>query len=1089
VQLSPAFISFIIIHLLINIHGSANGYGYNWGKQRRDIRKVNKSSLQEREGMKDLIKAYLKEISTITAQGDAREESYYPALKQFLESYPLEKGRKTQVTVLPKKTEAGSPDFRVWDGKDFIVGYIEAKTPGTNLDQIETSKQLQRYLSTFPNLILTDFYEFRLYRDGKLMQNATIARQFTARVLKTTPQVEQAEQFQALMEQFFGFKLPRSFTAESLAVELAKRTRFLRDEVISQELIESEQQHGELYGYYQAFQKYLIPNLTPEQFADLYSQTITYGLFAARTRANSEFNRKMAFDYIPHTTGILRDVFRFISLGDLPLPMEVLVDDIAAILHAAEINGILNQYYKEGKGEDPIVHFYETFLNQYDPQTRERRGVYYTPEPVVQYIVRSVHSLLKTHFGLPDGLADPAVTLLDPAAGTLTFPAEAIKLAVQEYVQKYGGGGKANFIRNQILKNYYAFELMMAPYAIGHMKISYLLEALGYRLQEDESFKLYLTNTLEMEKLPPIDIPFMSSLSEESRKALEVKAKDILVIMGNPPYSGISANINAWTEKLLKEDLDGAQSYYTVDGKPLGERNSKLLQDDYVKFLRFAQWKIHKAGQGILAMITNHGYLDNITFRGMRQSLMQTFDEIYVLDLHGNSLKNETAPDGSPDENVFDIRQGVAISIFVKTNNKKMHAVFHKDLFGIRESKYAWLKENEFSANKYNQIAPAKPFLLFIPYDVSKIKHYSDWIKITDIFPANLSGIKTHRDKLAISVDKQSLMRNIEIFRNLSYTDDFVKEFFKLSEKSGWKIHPQREEFQRVIDLDGYIKEILYRPFDKRYIFYHPNIVTRMRTDFMRHMLKENLALCTVRQIKTGDRWQHILATDKIVDICYVSNRTSEICYLFPLYLYNTENENAGLYDILEPEKKPNISPSIFSTLKNKCNTDIRAEEIIYYIYAILYSNTYREIYFDFLKYDFPRVPFTADSALFQQMAALGKRLVDLHLLRSPELEQPIARFEGKGEDRTIATPKYDPKTKRVWINATYYFEGITPEVWQYQIGGYQVLDKYLKARKDRSLEDPRHILRVATALARTIEVQKEIDALYPQVEENLITF
>ena len=406
--------------------------------------------------MKDLIKAYLKEISAITAQGDAREESYYPALKQFLESFPLEKGRKTQVTVLPKKTEAGSPDFRVWDGKDFIVGYIEAKTPGTNLDQIETTNQLQRYLSTFPNLILTDFYEFRLYRDGHEQQRATIARQFTAKVLKTTPQVEQAEQFQALMEQFFGFKLPRSFTAESLAVELAKRTRFLRDEVISQELVESEQQRGELYGYYQAFQKYLIPNLTPEQFADLYSQTITYGLFAARKRANSEFNRKMAFDYIPHTTGILRDVFRFISLGDLPLPMEVLVDDIAAILHAAEINSILNQYYKEGKGEDPIVHFYETFLNQYDPQTRERRGVYYTPEPVVQYIVRSVHSLLKTHFGLPDGLADPAVTLLDPAAGTLTFPAEAIKLAVQEYVQKYGGGGKANLIRQQILKNYYA---------------------------------------------------------------------------------------------------------------------------------------------------------------------------------------------------------------------------------------------------------------------------------------------------------------------------------------------------------------------------------------------------------------------------------------------------------------------------------------------------------------------------------------------------------------------------------------------------------------------------------------------------------
>ena len=1036
--------------------------------------------------MKDLIKAYLKEISAITAQGDAREESYYPALKQFLESFPLEKGRKTQVTVLPKKTEAGSPDFRVWDGKDFIVGYIEAKTPGTNLDQIETSKQLQRYLSTFPNLILTDFYEFRLYRDGKLMQNATIARQFTAKVLKATPQVEQAEQFQALMEQFFGFKLPRSFTAESLAVELAKRTRFLRDEVISQELTESEQQRGELYGYYQAFQKYLIPNLTPEQFADLYSQTITYGLFAARTRANSEFNRKMAFDYIPHTTGILRDVFRFISLGDLPLPMEVLVDDIAAILHAAEINSILNQYYKEGKGEDPIVHFYETFLNQYDPQTRERRGVYYTPEPVVQYIVRSVHSLLKTHFGLPDGLADPAVTLLDPAAGTLTFPAEAIKLAVEEYMQKYGGGGKANFIRHQILKNYYAFELMMAPYAIGHMKISYLLEALGYRLQEDESFKLYLTNTLEMEKLPPIDIPFMSSLSEESRKALDVKDKDILVIMGNPPYSGISSNINAWTEKLLKKDLDGAQSYYTVDGKPLGER--KLwLQDDYVKFLRFAQWKIQKAGQGIVAMITNHSYLDNPTFRGMRQSLMETFNEIYILNLHGNSLKKETAPDGSPDENVFDIRQGVTIAIFVKNNQDKEHMIFYRDLFGRREYKYEWLREQAFSENNYEKLFPVSPYYFFVPSKTKEISHYLDWMKINEIFPVNSVGIVTSRDNFVIDEDKQNLQRKLDYFTNLSLPDELIEKIYKLKNTKYWHISGARKNLADI-DTHNFIYNILYRPFDIRYIVYHPALIERMLYKTMRHMLKDNLALCTVRQVKTGNNWQHVLITDKIVESCYVSNRTSEICYVFPLYVY-TDDENIGLYDNLEPEKKPNLSSPIFLTLKEAFNSDIKPDEILFYVYSILYCNNYRQTYFDFLKVDFPRVPFTADGVLFQQMAALGKRLVDLHLLRSPELEQPIARFEGKGEDRTIATPKYDPKTNRVWINATYYFEGITPEVWQYQIGGYQVLDKYLKARKGRNLEDPRNILRVATALAKTIEVQKEIDALYPQVEENLITF
>jgi type I restriction-modification system DNA methylase subunit len=1035
--------------------------------------------------MKDLIKAYLKEVSAITAQGDAREESYYPALKQFLEGYPLEKGRKTQVTVLPKKTEAGSPDFRVWDGKDFIVGYIEAKTPGTNLDQIETSKQLQRYLSTFPNLILTDFYEFRLYRDGRELQRATIARQFTAKVLKTTPQVEQAEQFQALMEQFFGFKLPRSFTAESLAVELAKRTRFLRDEVISQELVESEQQRGELYGYYQAFQKYLIPNLTPEQFADLYSQTITYGLFAARTRANSEFNRKMAFDYIPHTTGILRDVFRFISLGDLPLPMEVLVDDIAAILHAAEINSILNQYYKEGKGEDPIVHFYETFLNQYDPQTRERRGVYYTPEPVVQYIVRSVHSLLKTHFGLPDGLADPAVTLLDPAAGTLTFPAEAIKLAVQEYVQKYGGGGKANFIRDQILKNYYAFELMMAPYAIGHMKISYLLEALGYHLQEDESFQLYLTNTLEMEEITQSELPGMRALSEESRLAGRVKREPILVIMGNPPYSGISANTNKWTEELLKKDLDGTQSYYTVDGKPLGEKNPKWLQDDYVKFLRFAQWKIHKAGRGIVAMITNHSYLDNPTFRGMRESLMQTFDEIYILDLHGNSLKKETAPDGSLDENVFDIRQGVAIAVCVKNNQAEEHKVFHRDLFGSREQKYTWLREHAFSVDNYELLTPSKPYYFFVRRKTEDISRYLEWKKINEIFPVNSVGIVTSRDNFVIDEDKLNLQRKLNLFSDLSIPNEVIENSFDVKDTSSWKIEQARKNISKNVDL-SVIKEILYRPFDKRFIIYHQAVIERMRLDVMRHMLKVNLGLITSRQMdKSGI--QPVFITNTIIDAHSITSATS-ISYLFPLYLYPDEEE-VNLFNQTEQKREPNIDQTILLKLQEVYDQQISPEQLLQYIYAVLSSPLYQQTYTDFLKFDFPRVPFTADSALFQQMAALGKRLVDLHLLRSPELEQPIARFEGKGDDLTIATPKYDPKTKRVWINATYYFEGITPEVWEYQIGGYQVLDKYLKARKGRSLEDPRHILRVATALAKTIEIQKEIDALYPRIESDLIEF
>ena len=494
-----------------------------------------------------------------------------------------------------------------------------------------------------------------------------------------------------------------------------------------------------------------MADLSPKDFADIYSQTITYGLFAARTRANGDFNRKIAYDLIPHTIGILRDVFSFISLGSLPLHMEVIIDDIAQVLHVADVKKILDEFYRKGKGEDPIVHFYETFLNIYDPETREKRGVYYTPEPVVKYIVRSIHDLLKTHFDLQDGLASKEVTLLDPAGGTLTFPAEAIKLAVEEFTKKYGDAGKTKFIKNQILKNFYAFELMMAPYAIGHIKISFLLEELGYTMKNDDRFKLYLTNTLDMEDLKQTEIPGLESLSDESHLAGKIKQKEpILVILGNPPYSGHSANKNDWTEKLLKEDVNGATSYYKVDGEPLGEKNPKWLQDDYVKFLRFAQWKIHKAGQGIVGMITNHSYLDNPTFRGMRQSLMNTFNEIYIIDLHGNSLKKETTPDGGSDENVFDIRQGTAIAVFVKNKTSKVKKVFHRDIFGLREEKYDWLGKKAFTTKDYETLKPTKPWYFLTQTNTKEIEHYTKWQAVNEIFPVNSVGIVTARDNFAI---------------------------------------------------------------------------------------------------------------------------------------------------------------------------------------------------------------------------------------------------------------------------------------------------------------------------------------------------
>ncbi len=844
----------------------------------------------------------------------------------------------------------------------------------------------------------------------------------------------------------------------------------------------------QIIGVFEAFKKYLIGTLTERQFADLYAQTITYGLFAARTRANGEFNRRLAFDYIPNTIGILRDVFRFISLEEPPKSLQIIVEDIAELLHVTDVKKILHEYYSTGKGKDPIIHFYETFLSTYDPEIRERRGVYYTPEAVVGYIVRSIHSILKTHFGLSDGLASPEVKLLDPAGGTLTFPAAAIHLAAKEFTTKYGEGGLHHWIKNHILQDFYAFELMMAPYAIGHLKIGFILDELSYNLEDDERFKLYLTNTLEMEEIKQISIPGVSSLSEESHLAGEVKKEQpILVILGNPPYSGISSNVNEWTEKLLKEDIDGCQSYYKVDDDPLGEK--KLwLQDDYVKFLRFAQWKIQKSGFGIVGMITNHGYLDNPTFRGMRQSLMKTFDEIYILDLHGNSLKRETTPEGGKDENVFDIRQGVAIALFVKNKEKKESLIYHADLYGLRQEKYDWLDKNEFLKENYLPVKPQAPYYFLGKHDTETIKKYLDWKKINEIFPINSVGIVTSRDKFVVDFKKNELKNRILQFKNLSQPDDIVAQAYNLEDKSNWKIQYSRKKVKDLDDYENYIKEILYRPFDNRYIFYHQSLIERMRLDVMRHMLEENIGLTIGRAgqvVGLEYLWNLVFISDNIIDL-NLYYRGGEL--LFPLYVYPDKNKK-DLFNQHQTEILPNIPQAFFDTLSAVYGKKPMPEDILYYIYSVFYSNIYRETYAEFLEIDFPRVPFTSDYDLFIEMGKLGKELAALHLLKSSELDSPIAKYQGSGDNDRIEKVIYKEDEQRIYINKEKYFEGVIPEIWNYHIGGYQVLRKYLKDRKDRMMDDAPRYCRIVTALYKTIEIQKQIDKIYLEIEKNLVRF
>lgn len=1040
---------------------------------------------------------YLKDLLKAASHGDAREETYYPALKTFLEAYAESIGKKKiNVTTLPKQTEAGNPDFRIWDGKQHIVGYIEAKDPKhEDLGAIEHTEQLQRYLATFPNVILTNFIEFRLYRDEKLVKKVSISDPYVLTELKHKLPLKNEDELLNLLEQFFLFSLPKVNTARNLAIELAKRTRFLRDEVITQELAEEKKTgKGLMHGFYQAFNKTLLHGLTTESFADLYSQTVTYGLFAARTRSGDDFNRMVAYNHIPKTIGILRDVFKYISLGDLPKQMEWIIDDISEVLAVTDVNSILRQFYKEGKGKDPIVHFYETFLAEYDPTTREQRGVYYTPEPVVSYIVRSLNIILKEKFDKPNGFASNGVTVLDPAGGTLTFVAEAARLAVEEF--PYGKAAVKKFIKEKILRNFYSFELMMAPYAIGHIKMSFLLDELGYKLQDDDRFKLYLTNTLEFKEFEDTDLPGMASLSEESRLAGEVKRKKpVLVILGNPPYSGHSTNKGEWITKEIK-------AYFEVDGKPLGEKNPKWLNDDYVKFIRFSQWKIDQAGEGVLGFITNHSYLDNPTFRGMRQSLMNSFNEIYILDLHGNSLKKEKSPDGSPDKNVFDIQQGVAIALFIKRKGAKGCTVRHADLFGPRDNKYGWLLSNDKDSTKWKKLKPKSEFYFFVPRDDKLSGKYERFIKVTEVFPVNSVGIVTARDSFVIDMDKQSLKRRINEFCDDKMPDGLVAQTYGLKDKSNWKINTARKNVSEDTSRDNKFAEILYRPFDMRWIFYHDALVERSRKNVMRHMLQENLGIYTCRQI-VSESWQHILPSNGITEDSYVSNKTRERGYLFPLYLYSAGKEDKGSkagrsrftfgspVSLFEEQSEyegrvPNISPKVFDALEAAYGKQPTPEEIFHYIYSVLYAPTYRTKYAEFLKIDFPRVPFTTDKKLFKELGLLGKELVELHLMKSKDLAKPLVHFEGEGDDR-VQMIKY--ADGRVYINKTQYFEEMPEEVYEYQIGGYQVANKWLKDRKGRtlSLEDIMHYCKVITALDKTIEIQAGIDALYAKADKETI--
>src|SRR5450830_1059388 len=557
-------------------------------------------------------------------------------------------------------------------------------------------------------------------------------------------------------------------------------------------------------------------------------------------RVTGAFTRETAINGIPATIGILRKLFKYISIGDTPERLRVIIDDIADVLAVADTNLLFKGYGKNGR--DPVADFYETFLGEYDPAKRKQHGVYYTPQPVVSYIVRSVDQILRDSFGKSDGLADPSVTVLDPAAGTMTFPATAVRLAAETYKAKYGDGSLDSWIKGHVLRDFYAFELMMAPYAIGHLRMGTLLTELGYTMSPDDRFKLYLTNTLDVSTAEQNPIPGLSPLADESNMAEAVKTtQPVLVIMGNPPYSGTSTNKGAWIMNLIND-------YKQVDGKPLGERKT-WLDDDYVKFIRFAQWKIDQTGEGVLGFITNHSYLDNPTFRGMRQSLMASFDQLHILNLHGNSLKKEKSPSGSKDENVFDIMQGVAIILAVKRNGVPK-GIWYSDLWGSRDAKYTVLGNGQMTQTAWQELTPRGDMYLFVPQDATLAAEYEQWPKVTEIFPIGSVGVVTARDDFAVGFDTAVLKNRLEIFFNSDVRDEELRESLGLNDTGTWKLARAREEIRKDPHRMESVVPILYRPFDMRWFIYHDAIIERARRDVMSQLLPASRNLAIVVPIR-----------------------------------------------------------------------------------------------------------------------------------------------------------------------------------------------------------------------------------------------
>ncbi len=989
--------------------------------------------------MTNIFEKYIKNISEKATHEETSEYGYRTDFENLLKVL-FEEINVKRIDHDAKAFKGSKPDYIIRKN-DVPILYIETKDLGTSLDRVEKSEQMARYYG-YANLVLTDYVEFRFYRNGEGYEKPIKIAEYNKKSKEIKPN---PENYEYLAKTLLDFTLSHKEPIKSglhLSKIMGGKAQRIRDNIL-QLFAEEEKNNEELKKVYETIKKLLVHDLKPQDFADMYAQTLVYGLFVARFHDETpkSFSREEARDLIPASNPFLRHFFDHIAGPNFNKRLEYIVNELCEVFSHADVEKLMKDYYKKDllgdtqKGPDPVIHFYEDFLKEYDPKLRKKMGAYYTPLPVVQFIVRSVDHILKKEFKLSGGLADTSklddkthkVQILDPAVGTGTFISAVIGQIYKKLLRSGQKGRWHKYVHNDLLLRLHGFELMMAPYTIAHLKLSMAFKETGFKYF-NRRLGIYLTNSLEDTEMQKdmFAFGFAESIAKESKEAAKIK-KDtpIMVVLGNPPYSVSSQNKGPWITDLIKAYKEN-----------LNERNIQPLSDDYIKFIRFAEHFIEKNGTGVVAMITNNSFIDGIIHRQMRKHLLETFDDIFVLDLHGNSKKKETAPDGGKDENVFDIQQGVAISIFVRKSEEKegLGTVYHADLYGKREKKFDFLNKNDMGKIEWKKLKNRDPHYFFVPKDFELIEEYEKGFKVDELFGEYTSGVKTHNDR--------------ELVNYTSFDTRFSQRYS-------------------------------YKPFDSRFINYDTQKVVRHRLSVMKYMLEDaNVAFLLMRKLVNTDELTTVFVTESLSDINFYGFQT----YHFPLYLYSEDGS-----------KIPNLDQKIVDKIEESVGK-VRPEEIFDYIYAILHSPTYRERYKEFLKIDFPTVPYPKDKKIFNKLVKIGAQLRELHLMESVKLDKLITTYPESGSDTvekieykdgpsTDSTSSQRAGSGRVYINEGQYF-GKVPEIaWEFYIGGYQPAQKWLKDRKDRTLtnEEIEHYQKIIATLVETDKLMKKIDEVVPK--------